>query len=357
MILEPSSGKFKCEYCDSRFAEDYLVKLAAEEESKKNVQDTAASEQAQDKDGDGIPDTPADGEDDFSDHNSVYNCPSCGAQLVMDDTTAATYCYYCQNPVVLAGRLTRDMRPDKIIPFSIDKKTASDKFLSWAKSKKFVPRSFFDKKGIDKQNGVYYPYWCTDVSYDASFSGSGTHTSSATTAKEIITKTDHYKVEREGDVELHNIMRPALSKADRKLSDGIHPYTLSDDSVKDFSMAYLSGFMAEKRDIASDSVTSDIDTEADGYLRGLLTADAGYESLSGDTKKKLLGRKFKYMLLPAWVFTYKGSDGNLYHYTMNGQTGNVCGKLPIDKGRLWGWTAGIFAVITLLISLGGAFIW
>ncbi len=36
----------------------------------------------------------------------VYICPSCGAEVVTDATTAATFCYYCHNPVVLSEKLT-----------------------------------------------------------------------------------------------------------------------------------------------------------------------------------------------------------------------------------------------------------
>ena len=31
-------------------------------------------------------------------HMRAYSCPSCGAQLICDDTTAATSCPYCNNP-------------------------------------------------------------------------------------------------------------------------------------------------------------------------------------------------------------------------------------------------------------------
>ena len=47
----------------------------------------------------------------------IYNCPSCGAEIVTDATTAATFCYYCHNPVVLGKRLEGKYLPNKVIPF------------------------------------------------------------------------------------------------------------------------------------------------------------------------------------------------------------------------------------------------
>ena len=58
----------------------------------------------------------------------LYTCPSCGAEIVTDATTAATFCYYCHNPVVLSGRLTGTYQPDFAIPFQIDRKRAQEVF-------------------------------------------------------------------------------------------------------------------------------------------------------------------------------------------------------------------------------------
>ena len=34
----------------------------------------------------------------------AYSCPSCGAELVCDESTAATSCPYCGNPTVVPGQ-------------------------------------------------------------------------------------------------------------------------------------------------------------------------------------------------------------------------------------------------------------
>ena len=44
----------------------------------------------------------------------LYTCPSCGAEIVTDSTTAATFCYYCHNPVVLSGRVSGEFLPDLV---------------------------------------------------------------------------------------------------------------------------------------------------------------------------------------------------------------------------------------------------
>ena len=89
--FDPVSQKFKCEYCLASFTEDDMKRLEAEEAKKREDDGSAA----------------------------VYTCPSCGAEIVTDETTAATFCYYCHNPVrgrqkEGAGDLPRLDRKEKI---------------------------------------------------------------------------------------------------------------------------------------------------------------------------------------------------------------------------------------------------
>lgn len=363
MIYNPGKQNFKCEYCDGEFTEDYLIKLAAEEESKKKVQD-AAAEEAKDKRASDNGDKKS--EDDFTSHSALYNCPSCGAELVMDETTAATYCYYCQNPVVLAGRLTSDMRPDKVLPFTVDRDAAKKLFFDWARKKKFVPKDFFSSDRVEKMSGVYYPYWVADYDVDAHFSGTGEKVTQTSTDKEDITTTEYYEITRDGEISFENVARPALGKisgekgdqsgVDRKLSDGVHPYDLSDDRLKDFSMAYLSGFMAEKRDVDAADVKNDVEKELKGYVAPLMTAGESYTSVNGTPDMTVRADDYSYCLLPAWVLTYKGSDKTVFHYTINGQTGKICGRLPLDKNKLWLTAISIGVAVAALVTIIGGLI-
>ena len=138
-------------------------------------------------------------------------------------------------------------------------------------------------------------------------------------------------------------MRPALKSADRKLSDGIHPFPL--EEVKPFSGAYLSGFLAERRDLNAEEATADIEGELSGYVSPLLTQTVHYTSYSGASSARMKDKKCKYVLLPTWVLTYaKSGEKEPYYYAMNGRTGEVCGKLPINMGKLRLYGLGLAAL-------------
>jgi DNA-directed RNA polymerase subunit RPC12/RpoP len=328
---DPNSGKFSCEFCDSVYEEKYLASLDDKAFDNLKRADRAgefgkAEEGAQ----------------------LVYSCPSCGAEIVTDETTAATMCYYCHNPVVLTGRLAADMRPDALLPFKYDKKEARDKFFSWIRKKKYVPREFISEENVENISGVYYPYWLADYQTGANFTGEGRIVTNTSTPMYNITTTKHYSVTRDADVSFRNIERGALKKADRKLSDGVHPY-LTDELIN-FEPSYLSGFMAEKRDVESDDVRGSVEEEIKSYIQPLLTANSPYTSISGSSSVEYKQNSFRYTLLPAWVLTYKGRNEKMYYYAMNGQTGEVCGVLPVNMKKLLLHCGIIAALVCAAVS-------
>ena len=95
LAFDPESQLWKCPFCDSAFAEADL-----------SEKDTASAQQAMPVAGEG--------------GQVMYRCPSCGSEIVTDETTVATQCYYCHSPVVLQGKMTDDLRPDSVLPFTVD---------------------------------------------------------------------------------------------------------------------------------------------------------------------------------------------------------------------------------------------
>lgn len=117
---------------------------------------------------------------------------------------------------------------------------------------KFVPKAFFNKKQIECLSGVYFPYWIYDAKLQGKLQGEGKKIRVWRTGDTEYTETKFYHVEREGEVNLKNLAENALQKANVQLVKGVLPYQFNE--MKDFNMGYLSGFMAEKRDIEQKAV-------------------------------------------------------------------------------------------------------
>lgn len=309
LAFDPESQQWKCPFCDSAFEENSLSET-----------DEASAQTTHIPEGEGS--------------QLIYHCPSCGSEIMTDETTVATHCYYCHSPVVLQGKITDDLRPDTVLPFTIDKARAVKTFMDWVRTKRYVPKAFFSQAQVEKMSGVYYPHFVTECDIDGAVDGEGRNTSVADAGNYIITRTDHYHVRREGRIRFRNIMRPALQKANRQLSDGIHPFPLENE--KPFSSAYLSGFLAERRDIDVQTVQADVAGEVEKYVKPLLSESIRYDSYSVTPSAKVRSLKSRYVLLPTWVLTYpnKQKPDEPYYYAVNGCTGEVCGKLPIDKKKL-----------------------
>lgn len=347
LIFDPKTQKYKCEYCFSLFSQEELDAMQPAAASEIPEEQTAAG--GNEKDVDSADNTDREG--------VIYTCPSCGAEIVTDATTAATFCYYCHNPVVLGGRLSGEFLPDKVIPFSIDKKSAEKQFFDFLSKKKFIPKAFFSKRQMEHLSGVYFPYWVYDTSMKGRMQAKATKTRVWITGDTEFTETRFFEVEREGKIELRDMTENALKKANRILAEGILPYRM--EEAKPFHFGFLSGFLAEKRDIEKAEVADTLRSEAREYAGNMLRETVhGYETVTGQ-QNSFSGEKesYNYTLLPVWTLTYPGKDGKTYYYSMNAQTGKVCGKLPIDYKKVVLTALSAAATVMLAGIAGGYFIW
>ncbi len=284
----------------------------------------------------------------------LYTCPSCGAQIVTDATTAATFCYYCHNPVVLSGRLEGSYHPDFVIPFQMDRKKAQEVFSQWIAKKRFVPREFYSPKQIETMTGVYFPYWLFSCKVEAALQGQGTSVRTWSAGNLRYTETKIYDIARQGTVDVNNVARNALKKANRRLVDGVQPFEIGE--MQNFSMGYLSGFMAENRDMERAAFEMEVSQEVrDFAVSGLKSQGNSYNRVQITNQRADISEgSWQYALLPVWTLTYKDrKNGKIYYFAMNGQSGKVCGELPVDKVKLLVLFASIFLpLLTILLIVG-----
>ena len=169
------SGKLACDYCGSSFDVAEIEALYAEKESKaaeaaqKQEKTEAARKTAEAEEqkaaADGS-DWDASGlsEDWGADASSMkaYCCPSCGAELLCDATTAATSCPYCGNPSVIPGQLTGILKPDFVLPFKLSKEDAIKALKKHYLKKPLLPSTFSKANHLEEIKGVYVPFWMYD---------------------------------------------------------------------------------------------------------------------------------------------------------------------------------------------------
>jgi uncharacterized Zn finger protein (UPF0148 family) len=159
--FDGASGKLVCDFCGSSYDTAEIEALYAEKEA-------AAETAAQNKQA-----PPPDSV--WSENEAAglrsYSCPSCGAELICDETTAATSCPYCGNPTVIAGQFSGMQRPELVLPFVLDKNAAKAALKKYYRGKRFLPNAFSSQNHIEEIKGVYVPLKDTIRSFKAILSG------------------------------------------------------------------------------------------------------------------------------------------------------------------------------------------
>lgn len=289
-----------------------------------------------------------------------YHCENCGAIILTEAETTATHCGFCGAPVVLADRLTGDLAPAKVIPFTVSKDEAVAAFKKWTRGGRLTPRGFMSGERIKKMTGMYVPFWLYDIEGEAHVQAIGTQVRTYQRGDTIYTETDFYDVFREIDLSYLKVPADASEKMDDVLMDKLEPYDYSE--LKDFRMPYLAGYLAEKYDFDDEQLFSRVESKIIPYIDSYIsTTISGYSSVSY-TNKQIDAQKKKvyYTLFPVWM-VYYDFDNKEHTFAMNGQTGKVVGKPPISSGKVALWFTGIaassFVVMKAIAFAVGGVLW
>lgn len=274
---------------------------------------------------------------------SVYHCESCGAQIVTDNTTAASSCPYCDSPIVMTGSVAGDLKPDNVIPFKLDKEAAKSALTKYIASKKLVPRVFKEHNHIDEIKGIYVPVWLFDAQADAHIVYKAEKEHRWSDNKYDYVETKYYSAVRAGTLDFHNVPVNGSTKMDPMIMESIEPYNI-DDAVE-FKTAYLSGYLADRYDISAEDSVPRANSRIENSTKSVFEATVkGYDDVTAEsTNISLKNGKGKYALLPVWILNTSW-NGEKYTFAMNGQTGRFVGNLPIDKGA----AARLFAAVTAI---------
>ena len=332
---EGMSGEAACPNCGAEFQMEDLRAYAAQmaEKGEDNMNwDTAAGGQWQAGETDGL---------------RVYGCTQCGGEIVADETTGATHCPYCDNPVVLTGHFAGLLKPDLVIPFKVDKKEAVAALQNHYKGKRLLPKVFKDQNHIEEVKGLYVPVWLFDADADASVQYEATKVRRWSDSEYDYTETRHYAVIRDGGIGFENVPVDGSAKMDDTLMESIEPFDIS--GAVPFKTAYLPGYMADKYDVDAEASIG----RANERIKKS-TEDAFWDTVQGydtvmtvDSNINLQNGHARYALYPVWILNTNWM-GRKFTFAINGQTGKIAGDLPMDKAAFWKYMLGVTGVVTAL---------
>ena len=329
--FNPETQKWDCQYCGKSFSlkelEEYEQKYSKKEESKVENKEV-----------------------------DLYNCPDCGAEIISDKNTTATFCVYCGNTSIIKNKLMGEFKPSKIIPFKNTKKEVMDQFLRFSKSRMFTPKEFIDVKNIEKITGVYIPFWVYDYDAEGTVNMRGNRVKTWRSGNYRYVKTDTYDLFRQGSMKYQKVPVDGSKKFDDNTMDSIEPFDYS--KLEDFNMSYLSGFFSEKYDVPKEEAEQRAKQRViTSTEKQFMTTAASFSGVSMKSSNINYNNHFcEYVLLPVWMLNIKYND-KMHFFAMNGQSGKMVGNIPIDKKKVtlasilsFGIPFAIIVIIALILK-------
>ena len=341
----PGGGdRIKCEYCESEYSVEELEAFYAEQEASAAEAQDKINKKVEKKEAE----MQASGEQWGAEEIAMLKamvCSSCGAEIVCDNNTVATECVYCGNTVMVPERYENQLRPDKVIPFLKTKEDAKKAFAEFHQGKWLLPDNFASQARVEAIQGMYVPYWLFDETVEADGEFSATKSRYYTDGDYDVTETDHYKVLRSGTMSFHNVPVDGSVKMDDTWMESIEPFDYS--KMVPFTTTYLAGYLADKYDVESEKALPKaemrIRESAEGVLQDTVT---GYDSCStSELSVYRTACTTQYAMAPVWILTTRYQD-KPYTFVMNGQTGKLVGRLPVDEGK-----AKKYGVLAWLVTL------
>ena len=381
--FDSASGKLVCDYCGSTYTvaeveeyyreKDEQAAQAMVQEEEAAAQEAAASAQTGTAAAEMTASDTAAGESVAEEHEAeqenpwdadgitsdwgaeaagmkAYHCPSCGAELICEETTAATQCPYCNNPSIIPGQFAGTLKPDYIIPFKLDQAAAENALRTLYKGKRLLPSAFTRESHIREIKGIYVPFWLFDGEAAGSVHFHATRTHTYTRGDTETTETEHFQVERGGRMAFSRVPADGAKKMPDGHMDAIEPFHYED--LKEFSTAYLPGYLADKYDVSAKENIPRIEKRVRStFVQQIEQTVTGYGSCNVIRENVQIHRgKVSYALLPVWILNTHW-DGKDFLFAMNGQTGKIVGDLPVSKGKMAAWFFGLAGGITVVLSL------
>ena len=255
---------------------------------------------------------------------NVYTCSTCGGSIAVNDVEMTSSCPFCGNSGVIFDRVAKRRRPDGIIPFVFDSKSAQEKVRDHLKGSAFLPKKAKEMPFVNTV-GVYIPYYIV----------------SAESRSKVVYQYD-FKDNEGNVVRTEQLCRTLRCFYDRLIIEAsaaltnaaanmTEPYDLA--GIRVFEEGYLQGFYSDMADEDPEELLNQADKRIREYetseFAATKTVPDGYYNIAWDSHIKYKGKAF-YALFPMWFVRGEYNGKNII-MLVNGQTGKVVGGPEYSK--------------------------
>lgn len=283
----------------------------------------------------------------WSDSQSRLTCEQCGAVILLPTGQTADSCPYCaSNRFVTSSTMVELVDPQVIGLFKIDPQNAAKSVKTWLGKGLLAPDDLAVKHAGMQLHPAYYPFWIFEGTLEVPW---------FCDVNEGTGKLPQWEAHTGSQFEMFkDVIIPGLRKMSPVDLAGIEPFNL--DDLVDFSPDYLAGWLALTYDNpladASLRAREKVQKKVQRTLSSLVETDHPKRNFSTGAGK-WSGLTYKLALLPIYIGNYP-FQGKRYRLLVNGQTGKVGGKKPVDNLKATMFSIGgiiLLVVIIVILSL------
>ena len=279
----------------------------------------------------------------------LLKCPGCQADITLKPE---------QTTVVAGGATHKAMKPQYLLPFSVDRDQSRSLFRQWLNKRRLAPKELKRRAELaEPVKGFYLPFWTYDAATATNYTGErGEHYQETQTVKDkdgktstrTVTKTRWYPARGRVSRFFDDVLIAASKSLPEKLLNRFKSWDLS--KMVAAADQYLAGFNAESytidireglekaKEVMRRQIEQDVRRDIGGDAQRIHRMDTSYNELT-----------FKYILLPVWAVVYR-FNGKFYSVVINGQTGEVQGERPFSAIKI------ILLVLAIAAAIGAGYL-
>ncbi len=285
----------------------------------------------------------------WGEETHVFRCNNCGAREVIGRTEISKACSFCGTTNVTKVEELSGLKPNGVVPFAIDAKSASSNVVAWAKRKFFAPRAFKQSVKPEKIKGTYIPAFTFDTAtvtyYHGRLGKYYTRTIRVNGKTQVKRELRYFNISGTFSMNFDDVLVQATTRIKQRDIDKISPFETN--SSNEYSSEFLHGYTAQSNEKSGEACWEEAKTVIDAEIRRRILAQYTYDVVDSFYPQTCCSDiTFKYVLLPLYV-GHCNWKTKLYNFFVNGKNGKVTGRTPVSPFKV-----ALASVLGALVAAG-----
>lgn len=261
--------------------------------------------------------------DNEADHYS-FECKSCGASMSYDASSQALRCPFCGSTSMERQATVRSVKPDGVVPFSIDQQRAEGVLRNWLRTGFWTPSDAARASRVGEMTAVYVPYWIFEAETDTRWTADSSPPPPGS-------RGDWYPLGGSHQSRYRGILVAGSSILSLQETDAIAPFDLSDavqSQEVDLKNAIYEQFRVPRKLARPVARAAIEELEREASARKVPNRSRNIR-----VNVRISSMRGYPMLLPVWILAYRYKK-EVHRVLINGQTGKIAGTSPFSYAKL-----------------------